>query len=104
MWLLHPEVKEGPLTPFSTGVYQNEEPSPEGQRDKDISLSQFILSMFDNGGGSSSLEILKVCSCADPGSSQLGTPVAKRCCRDFLEVYRVNSDSTRSDRSHPKSF
>ena len=41
------------------------------------------------GWGSSSLEILQVCSCADPGSSQLGTPVAKMCCRGFLEVYRV---------------
>ena len=41
------------------------------------------------GWGSSSLEILQVCSCADPGSSQLGTPVAKRCCRVFLKVYRV---------------
>ena len=42
------------------------------------------------GWGSSSLELLQVCSCADPGSSQLGTPVAKRCCRGFLEVYRVS--------------
>ena len=25
--------------PFSTGVYKNEEPSPEGQRDKEIPLS-----------------------------------------------------------------
>ena len=41
------------------------------------------------GWGSSSLEILQVCSCADPGSSQLGTLVAKRCCRGFLEVNRV---------------
>ena len=42
------------------------------------------------GWGSSSLDILQVCSCAEPGSSQLGTPVAKRCCRVFLEVYRVH--------------
>ena len=41
------------------------------------------------GWGSSSLEILQICSCADWGSSQLGTPVANRCCRGFLEVYRV---------------
>ena len=41
------------------------------------------------GWGSSSLEILMVCSWADQGSSQLGTPGAKRCCRDFLELYRV---------------
>jgi hypothetical protein len=41
------------------------------------------------GWGSSSLESLLVGSCADPGSSQMGTPVAKRCCRVFLEVYRV---------------
>ena len=33
--------------PFSIGVYQNEEPAPEGQRDKEISLSQFISSLFD---------------------------------------------------------
>ena len=45
------------------------------------------------GWGSSSLDILQVCSCADPGSSQLGTPVAKRCCRGFLEVYRVPLDN-----------
>ena len=68
-------------TPFSTGVYQNEESSPEEQRDKEMSLSQFILSL--------SLKILQVCSCADQGSSQLGTLVAKRCCRGFLEVNRV---------------
>ena len=36
--------------PFSTGVYQNEEPAPEGQRDKEISLSQFISSLFDGVG------------------------------------------------------
>ena len=41
------------------------------------------------GWGSSSLDILQVCSCAEPGSSQLRTPAAKRCCRGFLEVYRV---------------
>ena len=41
------------------------------------------------GWGSSSLEILKVCSWGDPGSSQLGTLVAKRCCGGFLEVYRM---------------
>ena len=33
--------------PFSTGVCRNEEPSPEGQRDKEISLSQFISSLFE---------------------------------------------------------
>ena len=36
--------------PFSTGVCRNEEPSPEGQRDKEISLSQFILSLFEGVG------------------------------------------------------
>ena len=36
--------------PFSTGVYRNEEPSPEGQRDKEIPLSQFILSLFEGVG------------------------------------------------------
>ena len=36
--------------PFRTGVYQNEEPAPEGQRDKEIFLSQFILSLFDGVG------------------------------------------------------
>jgi hypothetical protein len=90
-------------------LYQNEETSPEGQRDKEIFLSMFFVSLVDgvgpftkppllfaievgfgaNGWGSSSLEILKVCSCADPGSSQLGTLVVKRCCRGFLEIYRV---------------
>ena len=50
-------------------------------------LSSFCLCLM--GWGSSSLEILQVCSWADPGSSQLGTPVAKRRCRGFLEVYRV---------------
>ena len=37
-------------TPFSTGVYQNEEPALEGQRDKEIFLSQFISSLFDGVG------------------------------------------------------
>ena len=37
-------------TPFSAGVYQNEESSPAGQRDKEISLSQFISSLFDGVG------------------------------------------------------
>ena len=46
------------------------------------------------GWGSSSLEILKVCSCADPGSSQLGTPGAKRCCRGFLEIYSDSVQKT----------
>ena len=36
--------------PFSTGVCRNEEPSPEGQRDKEISLSQFISSLFEGVG------------------------------------------------------
>ena len=36
--------------PFSTGVYQNEEPALEGQRDKEIILSQFISSLFDGVG------------------------------------------------------
>ena len=36
--------------PFSTGVCRNEEPSPEGQRDKEISLYQFILSLFERVG------------------------------------------------------
>ena len=51
------------------------------------SLSSSRLCLM--GWGSSSLEILQVCSCAEPGSSQLGTPVARGCCRDFLELYRV---------------
>ena len=75
-------------TPFSTGVYQNEEPSPEGKRYKDISLSQFISSLFD-GVGQLLPGDFEGLSCADLGSLQLGTPVAKRCCRGFLEVYRV---------------
>ena len=33
-------------TPFSIGVYWNEEPSPEGQRDIEISLCPFISSLF----------------------------------------------------------
>ena len=36
--------------PFSTGVYRNEEPLPEGQRDKEIPPSQFILSLFEGVG------------------------------------------------------
>ena len=36
--------------PFSTGVCRNEEPSPGGQRDKEISLSQFISSLFNGVG------------------------------------------------------
>ena len=36
--------------PFSTGVYRIEEPSPEGQRDKEIPLSQFISSLFEGVG------------------------------------------------------
>ena len=56
---------------------------------KSLSLSSSHLCLM--GWGSSSLEILQVCSCADPDSSQLGTSVARRCCRGFLEVYRVPS-------------
>ena len=36
--------------PFSTGVFQNEEPALEGQGDKEISLSQFISSLFNGVG------------------------------------------------------
>ena len=36
--------------PFSTRVCRNEEPSPEGQRDKEISLSQFISYLFEGVG------------------------------------------------------
>ena len=68
--------------PFSTGVYENEEPSPEGERDKEISLSQFILSLFD--------EVGQLLPGDFAGSLKLGTPVARRCCRGFLEVYRVS--------------
>ena len=44
----HPEYFWPP--PFSTGAYRNEEPPPEKQRDKDISLSQFILSLVKGVG------------------------------------------------------
>ena len=36
--------------PFRTGVYWNEEPAPEGQRDKEINFSEFILSLFHGVG------------------------------------------------------
>ena len=61
------------------------------EKKKYLFLSSSRLCLM--GWGSSSLEILQVCSCADPGSSKLGTPVAKRCCRGFLEVYRVKQIS-----------
>ena len=35
---------------FSTEVYWEEEPAPEGQRDKEIYFSQFISSLFDGVG------------------------------------------------------
>ena len=54
---------------------------------KFLSISSSRLCLM--GWGSSSLQILQVCSCADPGSWQLGTPVARGCCRGFLELYRV---------------
>ena len=78
--------------PFSTGVYQNEEPAPEGQRDKEISLSQFISSLFDGVGQLLPGDLAGLLM-RRPGSSQLGTPVAKRCRRGFPEVYRVYSVS-----------
>ena len=56
-------------------------------------LSRSSSRLCLKGWGGSSMENLPVCSCADPGSSQLGTPVAKRCCRVFLEVYRVPSSA-----------
>ena len=33
--------------PFRTGVHRNEEPPPDRQVDKKLSLSQFILSLFE---------------------------------------------------------
>ena len=57
---------------FNTGVYQNEEPAPEGQRDKEISLSQFISSLFDGVGQLLPGDFAGLLMCR-PGSSQLGT-------------------------------
>ena len=54
-------------------------------------LSSFRLCL--SGWGSFSLEILQVCSCAEPGSLQLGTHVDERCRRGFLEVDRVKVDN-----------
>ena len=76
-------------TPFSTGVFINEELSPEGQRDKDISLYQFILSLFKGVGQLLPGDFAGLLM-SRPCSSQLGTPVAKRCRIGFLEVYRVS--------------
>ena len=59
------------------------------ERQRIFFLSSSCLCLM--GWGSSSLEILQVCSWADQGSSQLGIPVAKRRCRGFLEVYRVEA-------------
>ena len=60
------------------------------QRGRETKKSLFLCSsrLCLMGWSSFSLEILKVSSCAFPGSSQLGTPVAKRCCIGFLEIYR----------------
>ena len=69
---------------------------------KFLSLSSSRLCL--KGWGSSSLENLQVCSCADPGSSQLGTPVAKRCCRGFLEVYRVADEGRWKSMEVKKSY
>ena len=74
--------------PFSTGVCRNEEPSPEGQRDKEISLYQFILSLFKGVGQLLPGDFAGLLM-SRPGSSQLGTLVAKMCSRGFLEAYRV---------------
>ena len=76
--------------PFSTGVCRNEEPSPEGKGDKEISLSQFMSSLFKGVGQLLPGDFAGLLM-SRPGSSQLGTPVAKWCRRGFLEVYRVNS-------------
>ena len=75
--------------PVSTGVFRNEEPSPEVQRDKEISLGQFILSLFE-GVGQLLPEDCAGLLMSRPSSSQLGTPVAKRCRRGFQSVYRVS--------------
>ena len=74
--------------PFSTGVYRYEEPPPEGQRYKEISLSQFISSLFEGVGRLLPGYFADLLICR-PSSSQLGTHVAKRCRIGFLEVNRV---------------
>ena len=55
----------------------DEEHSPEGQRDKEISLYQFILSLFDRVERLFPGDFAGLLMCR-PGSSQLGTHVAKR--------------------------
>ena len=63
--------------PFSTGVFQMRSLHRRGRETKKfLFLSSSRLCLM--GWGSSFLEILQVFSWADPGSSQLGTPVAKR--------------------------
>ena len=68
--------------PFSTGVYWNEEPAPEGQRDKEINFSQFILSLFD-GVGQLHPEDFAGLLMSRPRLLSAG------CRGGFLEVYRV---------------
>ena len=76
--------------PFSIGVYQNEEPAPERQRDKENSLSQFKSSLFKGVGQLLPGEFAGLLM-SRPGSSQLGTHVAQRCLIGFLEMDRVVS-------------
>ena len=48
--MFHWRAKESIWSPlFSTGVYRNEEPPPEGQRYKEFSLSQFIYPITNSG-------------------------------------------------------
>ena len=61
---------------FITGVQRNEE------------LPIFISSLFE-GVGQLLPGNLTGLLMSRPGSSQLGTLVAKRCRRGFLEIYRV---------------
>ena len=73
--------------PFSTGVSRHEEPPTEEQRE--ISLSQFISTLFEGVGRLLPGDIGGLLMCR-PGSSQLRSPVAKRCGIGCLEVNRVS--------------
>ena len=63
---------------------------PEGHRDKEIALSQFISSQFEGVGQVLPGDFAGLLM-SRPGSSQLGTLVAKRCRIGFLEMDRVCS-------------
>ena len=70
--------------PFSTWIHRNEEPQPARQRDKEISLSPFILYQFEVVGQFLPEIVSRLFICRT-GSLHLETYVPKRCNKGVME-------------------